>query len=109
MARLAYHSKSDGSWRITPHVEMNGRLSKGAEVHYTQETKPHLSIVFMLDDLKEKSLEQGVDTSASQMFKMGLFETFLLYLDGIGIAAFALSLVYLTRRPFQVQNVVVFF
>ena len=54
VARLAYHSKSDGSWRITPHVEPNGRLSKGTEAHYTQETKPHISIVSMLDDLKEK-------------------------------------------------------
>ncbi|MDG2032364.1 MAG: hypothetical protein P8J29_00355 [Rhodospirillales bacterium] len=40
---------------------------------------------------------------------MSLFETFLLYLDGIGIAAFFLSFVYLIRRPFQVQNVAVFF
>ena len=40
---------------------------------------------------------------------MSLFETFSLYLDGIGIAAFFISFVYLTRRPFQVQNVVFFF
>mgnify|MGYP001339603190 CR=1 FL=1 len=40
---------------------------------------------------------------------MSLFDTFLLYLDGIGIAAFILSFLYLYRRPFQVQNAGVFF
>lgn len=41
---LLYRSKSDGSWRVTPYVNYMGHFSKGGNRHYTQETKPHLTI-----------------------------------------------------------------
>jgi hypothetical protein len=41
---LLYRSRSDGSWRVTPYVNFRGQFSKGGNRHYTQETKPHLTI-----------------------------------------------------------------
>ncbi|HPU94831.1 MAG TPA: hypothetical protein PK398_01495, partial [Candidatus Gracilibacteria bacterium] len=38
--RAFYKSNSDGGWRVTPYF--NGQIySKGDNIHYTQETKPH--------------------------------------------------------------------
>jgi hypothetical protein len=42
--RVFYKSGSDGGWRATPGME-GGVYSKGKRIHYTQETKPHQSIV----------------------------------------------------------------
>ena len=40
VARVAWKSGADGSWKVTPGTFGN-TFSKGRDIHYTQETKPH--------------------------------------------------------------------
>ena len=48
LPRFLYKSKSDGGWRSCPYTE-SGHYSKGAGIHYTQETKPLEDIIRHLE------------------------------------------------------------
>lgn len=50
MPRVLYKSQSDGGWRVCPGVEPGPVYGKGKGIHYTQETKPHRSIVQYLEE-----------------------------------------------------------
>lgn len=47
--RAFYKSQSDGGWRSCPYVT-DYLYSKGRSIHYTQETKPHQSLLQYLED-----------------------------------------------------------
>ncbi len=59
MPRVLYKSNSDGGWRSCPGYM--GVYSKGRGIHYTQETKPHRSIVEYFDRKKESSVNYERD------------------------------------------------
>ncbi len=79
-ARLAYRSNSDGGWRVAPYVakfrvatrfgaEFKTSFSKGADVHYTQETKPPVLISQRLEEFRQ-------DPSASQKVENDIQDEF---------------------------------
>lgn len=51
--RALYKSKSDGGWRSCPGIRDNLYI-KGNGIHYTQETKPHESIIRYLEESETK-------------------------------------------------------
>ena len=54
-----YKSQSAGGWRVSPTVDLDNspRYSKG-NFHYTQEAKPVPEIVFALEQLEKKTMQQ---------------------------------------------------
>ena len=49
LPRGFYKSISDGGWRSCPYTD-GTHYSKGSDIHYTQETKPHQSLIRYLDE-----------------------------------------------------------
>ncbi len=89
VCRLLYHSQSDGSWRVTPFITFFGSFSKGADIHYTQETKLHHKILLAIEDLDVENIP-SVDEDIKLEFKVeynNFFPEFM-NLDQYGINYF---------------------
>ena len=76
VARFLYKSMSDGGWRVAAGID-GRRYIKGAERHYTQETKLHETILDALDDAERVTdVEQNAPASQviDRAFQIGLDE-----------------------------------